>query len=384
MRKIKVILADDNKNTRSSIRKLLELDDDIDIVAEAANGREVLEKVEIMEPDIVIMDVRMPELDGFEAAQNISLHYPNVSVIMISVNDEPQNFKRAMMAGAKEYLVKPLSPEELNSTVKQVAELNRKRVAGWKPQPEDSRSYTSGKPNRLVTVFSPKGGVGKSIVCANLAAAMAQRYEKQIGLIDLDIQFGDIGILMDLNPRKTISELMQEGDSFNRELLEDYLYERNGVNILAAPNKPELAELVTPHGVEEILKLCRDIYTYTFVDTPSFMNDITLSALEMSDLILLLISLDLSTIKNVKKGINILHSLQLLSKTRLVLNHSSGVSGIEARDVEKVLDMKVQAEIPNDGKVVITSVNQGIPFVKMNPKAAVSKGIMNILKLLEV
>jgi len=213
---------------------------------------------------------------------------------------------------------------------------------------------------------------------------MAQRYEKQIGLIDLDIQFGDIGILMDLNPRKTISELMQEGDSFNRELLEDYLYERNGVNILAAPNKPELAELVTPHGVEEILKLCRDIYTYTFVDTPSFMNDITLSALEMSDLILLLISLDLSTIKNVKKGINILHSLQLLSKTRLVLNHSSGVSGIEARDVEKVLDMKVQAEIPNDGKVVITSVNQGIPFVKMNPKAAVSKGIMNILKLLEV
>ncbi|MBC7075907.1 MAG: response regulator [Syntrophomonadaceae bacterium] len=384
MRKIKVILADDNKNTRSSIRKLLELDDDIDIVAEAANGREVLEKVEIMEPDIVIMDVRMPELDGFEAAQNISLHYPNVSVIMISVNDEPQNFKRAMMAGAKEYLVKPLSPEELNSTVKQVAELNRKRVAGWKPQPEDSRSYTSGKPNRLVTVFSPKGGVGKSVVCANLAAAMAQRYEKQIGLIDLDIQFGDIGILMDLNPRKTISELMQEGDSFNRELLEDYLYERNGVNILAAPNKPELAELVTPHGVEEILKLCRDIYTYTFVDTPSFMNDITLSALEMSDLILLLISLDLSTIKNVKKGINILHSLQLLSKTRLVLNHSSGVSGIEARDVEKVLDMKVQAEIPNDGKVVITSVNQGIPFVKMNPKAAVSKGIMNILKLLEV
>ncbi len=383
MKKIKVILADDNKNTRISIRKLLELDCDIDVVAEAVNGKEVLEKVEIMEPDVVIMDVRMPELDGFEAAQNISLYYPWVSVIMISVNDEPQNFKKAMMAGAKEYLVKPLSPEELNSTIKQVAELNKKRVIGWKPQQEEDGNYVHKAGNKLITVFGTKGGVGKSVICTNLAVAMAQKHKKQVVLIDLDIQFGDVSILMNLNPRKTISELMQEGENLNRELLEDYLYERNGVDILAAPNKPELAELVIPRGVEEILTTCREMYDYTFVDTPSFVNDNTLTALEMSDIILLLISLDLPTIKNVKKGLDILRSLQLLSKTRLVLNRSSGIAGIEPRDVEKVLDMKIQAEVPSDGKLVLTSINQGIPFIKINPKAAVSKGIMSILELVE-
>ena len=220
------------------------------------------------------------------------------------------------------------------------------------------------------------------MICTNLAVSAAQQHAK-VAMIDLDVQFGDLSIMVNVNPRKTIAEMMQEGEKPSREMLESYLYERYGVQLLSAPNKPELAEMVVPRRVQEIFDICRQEYTYTFVDTPSFIDELSLTALEQSDLILLIITLDLPTIKNVKKGIDILKSLQLLNRARLILNRSSGIAGIEPHDIERVLDMKIKGEIPSDGKLVVSSLNQGIPFVRMNPKAPISKGIQSLLRVLE-
>ncbi len=384
MKKIKVILADANESSRSSIRGLLELDHSIDVLAEATNATEVINKIKSMEPEVVVMDLNTPQMDGIETTRYITIHYPQVFVITISLHDDTASFRQAMLAGAKEYLVKPLSAAELNSSVKEVGLLNRKCARTKSAEVvNDGKVTATVKDNKIITIFGTKGGVGKSVVCTNLAVAMAQKYKDKVGLVDLDIQFGDISVMMNINPRKTISELLQEGDEPGADLLKDYLYERHGVNILAAPNKPELAELVTSHGVHQILQLCKGMYGFTFIDTPTFIDETTLTALEMSDLILLIISLDLPTIKNVKKGIDLLRSLQLLPKTRLILNRSSGIAGIEARDVERVLDMRIRAEVPSDGKLVVTSLNQGIPFTKISPRAPISKSIVNILQLIE-
>ncbi|MFY9118743.1 MAG: response regulator [Syntrophomonadaceae bacterium] len=381
MKKIKILLVDDNDNTRASIRQLLELDDVVDIVGEAADGNEALEKAGILEPELVLMDINMPKMDGIEATRKFSQQHPHIGVILISINDEIQNFRRAMLAGAKEYLVKPLSPEEISTAVRQVAELSRQKVAQGKSA-EPDRPQPPPNDNRLITIFGTKGGVGKSVICTNLAVSAAQQHAK-VAMIDLDVQFGDLSIMVNVNPRKTIAEMMQEGEKPSREMLESYLYERYGVQLLSAPNKPELAEMVVPRRVQEIFDICRQEYTYTFVDTPSFIDELSLTALEQSDLILLIITLDLPTIKNVKKGIDILKSLQLLNRARLRLNRSSGIAGIEPHDIERVLDMKIKGEIPSDGKLVVSSLNQGIPFVRMNPKAPISKGIQSLLRVLE-
>jgi len=382
MKKIKILLADDNENTRASIRRMLELDDVVDIVGEAANGAEVLEKAEVLEPELVLMDINMPEMNGIEATRRLSREYPQVSVILISINDELHNLRQAMLAGAKEYLVKPLSPEELSTAVRQVAELGRQRLRQNNGD-EPDRPIPEHKDNQLIAVFGTKGGVGKSVICTNLAVSAAQKYRGKVAMIDLDVQFGDLSIMMNVNPRKTIAEMMLETEKPSREMLESYLYERNGVQLLSAPNKPELAEMVVPRRVQEIFAICRQEYRFTFVDTPSFIDELTLTALEAADLILLVIALDLPTIKNVKKGIDILKQLQLLERARLVLNRSSGIAGIEPHDIERVLDMKIKAEVPSDGKLVVSSLNQGIPFVKMNPKAPVSKGIQSVLRVVE-
>lgn len=382
MKKIKMILADNDESIRQKIRSVLEFDGDIDVIAEAADGQEVLQKIKTMEPEVVVMEVNMPVMDGIETAEYIALNHPGIMVIMISADDSILSFRKAMLAGAKEYLVKPLPPDELTETVKKVAELGRKNMA--KNESLQTKFKLPAKDNRIISVFGTKGGVGKSTICANTAVAAAiKNAAEKIAIVDLDIQFGDISVMMNINPRKTISELVQEGENLNRELFEGFLFERYGVNILPAPNKPELAELVTTDGVRRILEICRDMHEYTFIDTPSFIDDVTITALEMSQLICLMITLDLPTIKNVKKGIDILRSLGLLTRTRLILNRSSGVAGIEPHDVERVLGMKIMAEVPSDGRLVLSSINQGIPFVKINPKAPISKGINSVLRIAE-
>ncbi|NLW90419.1 MAG: MinD/ParA family protein [Syntrophomonadaceae bacterium] len=381
MRKIKLILADHNERSRNTIKELIELDDSMDIVAEAVNGAEVIDQIKNMDPQVVIMDLNLPEIDGLETTRYITLHYPRVSVIIISLNDEIDSIKRAMLAGAREYLVKPVSPLEIHRAVRQVAELGSKLPAG-NPENDQPRKQV-GSAHQIISIFGTKGGVGKSVICTNLAVTAAREYRSRVGLVDLDIQFGDISIMLNLNPRKTLAELAQEIDEPKVDLLEQYLYERNGVQILAAPNKPELAELVTPMHVKNVLALSRQVFDYTFVDTPSFIDDTTLVALESSDLILLVITLELPAIKNIKKGIEILRSLQLLDRARLVLNRSTGVAGIEPEDVERVLGLRIRAEVPSDGKLVVNSINQGIPFVKMSPRAPISRGILSVMKAVD-
>lgn len=274
MRKVKLILADHNERSRSTIKELLELDDGIDIVAEAASGAEVIDYIKSTDPQVVILDLNLPEIDGLETTRYITLHHPRVSVIIISLHDEIESIKSAMLAGAREYLVKPVSPLEIHRAVRQVAELNSKLPVG--PGQEESPKKQVSNGNQIISVFGTKGGVGKSVICTNLAVAAAREYRSRVGLVDMDIQFGDISIMVNLNARKTVAELAQETEPSGVDLLEQYLYERNGVQILAAPNKPELAELVTPAQVKDILSLMRQGFNYTFVDTPSFIDDTTL------------------------------------------------------------------------------------------------------------
>lgn len=383
MGQIKIILADDNDNTRSSLKRLLELDDAIDIVSEARDGKEVIAQIPSLEPHIVLMDVNMPELNGIEATRIINRNYPQVAVILMSVNDETQNFRRAMIAGAKEYLVKPVTTTELHSAIHQVAEVHRQTLKRSNFTAANVSVQPLAGKQKTVSLFGTKGGVGKSLIATNLAVAAAQSVRGRVALLDFDFQFGDVCVMMNIDPRKTILELLQEGDQSGKEILEQFLYERYGVHVLAPPSKPELSELISAAGVARVMALFREYCDYTFVDTSSYIDESTVTILENSDLILLVVGLDLPSIKDIKKAMDILRSLNLLPKARLILNRSKSVAGIEARDVERALDLPIRLQLPSDGKLVMASINQGVPFIKINPRAPISKEIINLFHILE-
>ncbi len=391
MKTIRVMIADANEENRQYLIRVLESDRDIDVIGEVGQASEVLERIAVLNPEVLIMDMELKDLDGLEAAAAITFHYPWIQIILLSPQEDYSLLKEAMQAGVREIIMQPVEVPELIAQVKRLAQAYRRAVEN---SPDTKESYQEGnqpikqaqtaRDAKIITIFGNKGGIGKSVVTANLAVAAASRYKNQVALIDLDLQFGDISLMLNINPRKTIAELMLESGELTADLLEEYFYERSGTKVLSAPHKPELAELVTSFGVEALLKMCRQMYNYTFIDTPTFLDDTTLTALEMSDLVLLLISLDIPTIKNIKKGIDILEPMNLLPRTKLILNRASSLSvGLEAQDVEQVLGMKIAAAIPNDFKMTVSAINRGISFVDMSPKAPISKSMADLFGLID-
>ncbi len=376
---IKILIVDDVTETRENIKRLLYFEKDMMVVGEAANGEEAVKLTEKLNPDVLLMDINMPVMDGITATEKISLEYPKASIIIMSVQGEQEYLKKAMVAGAREYMVKPFSTDELVNTIRKVYDFEQKRRAQLS-EPAVVRELR--RDPQIITVFSTKGGVGKTTVATNLAVTLARQTRKKVVIIDLDLQFGDVAVMLNVVPKRTITELIQDINQMDPDLLESYLVTHpTGVKALPCPTRPEYAELITGAHVEKILGILKHNYDYIVVDTPPFFHETTLTALDLSHQILLLVSLDLPTIKNVKLGLEVLDSLHLKGKVKLVLNRSSTEIGIKCEDMEESLGLKVAAHIPSDGRTVIASVNKGNPFVITHPNTAISESIDKLAKM---
>ncbi|ADG83642.1 response regulator [Thermincola potens] len=376
---IKVLIADDVAETRENIKRLLQFEKEITVVGEAVDGEDVIRQTGKLNPDIILMDINMPGLDGIKATEAISLKYPKTSIIIISVQGEVEYVRRAMAAGAREYMVKPFTSDELAGTIKNVYDFEMKR----KIQAADPLKLMDNKDPQIITVFSTKGGVGKTTIVTNLAVSLFHESRKKVVIVDLDLQFGDVAVMMNVIPKRTITELIQDIGSLDAETLESYLVPHSsGVRVLPAPTRPEYAELITAAHVEKILNTLKQKYDYIIVDTPPFFHETTLTALDICQQILLIVSLDLPTIKNVKLGLEVLESLHHKGKVKLILNRSSNEIGIKCSDMERSLGMKVAAHIPSDGRVVVGAVNKGVPFVISQPGAKISQSVKELAQMI--
>lgn len=387
--KIRVLIVDDIPETRENVRKLLYFEQDIEVVGAAANGTEGIEMARSLRPDIVLMDINMPDIDGITAAESISQSVPEVQIIMMSVQGETDYLRRSMLAGAREFLVKPFSADELIASIRRVYQLKPKAVP-VQPQilrpepitegrvPTPSLTFAEGE---VVCVYSPKGGTGCSTIATNLALALNNGNSRS-ALVDADLQFGDIAVLLNLQPSRTISDIVAHMESLDADFLSDVMMAHpSGVKILLAPPRPDVAEMVRADDMREILKNLRLLYNYTIVDTASYLDDVVLTVLELSDTILLVTTPEIPAIKNVRLILEALDALDYLSKTRLVVNMAGRKDGITDKDIADHIKHPVFATIPRDNGPVTAAANQGVPIVVSSQKSPVARGISHLAEL---
>ena len=376
--KIKVLIVDDIVTTRENICKLLEFHPEIMPVGQAAGALEAIEAAKELQPDIVLMDINMPGMDGIAAAEILAAQVPKASVIMMSVQGEQEYLRRAMVAGAKNYLTKPFTGEELVQAVQQVyeTEQKRKKVVSLEPsQPQEGN---------VITVFSTKGGIGKTTITTNLAVAIAEQLGATVGIVDGDLQFGDVALFLNIMPHATMVDLVKDMDNLDEQALEGYLttYSRR-VKVLAAPFRPEQAETIQACQLSAILKIMRRMFDYVIVDTAPSFNEHMLSLLDAADQVLVVSAMDLPTVKNVKLCLEIMDSLHYSQdKVKVILNRADSDGGMEAKEIEETLRCRFAALLPSDGKTVMKAVNKGVPFVIGSPQAQVSKEIFQLAHLL--
>ncbi len=388
---IRVLVVDDIPETRDHLTKLLSFEADIDVVGSAASGREALEVAAKLLPDVVLMDINMPDMDGIAATEQLASSVPSAAVVMMSVQGEADYLRRSMLAGAREFLVKPFSSDELTSSIRQVHAREREkisRMAAAAPAAPATPATPSGgggagRDGLVVAVFSPKGGVGRTTVAVNMAVAAATELGKRVVIVDGSFQFGDVGVLLNLNPKsKSIADLAPELEAGEVESLDNFVINHSaGVRVLLAPPSPEMADLVTPSGIKKVLEGLRVDHDLVVVDCTAYFNDTTLAILDVADIILTMLSLEITSIKNMRLFLEVAEQLGYESgKVRLILNRADSTLGIRVTDVENSIGRKVDETIVSDGRSVVYALNRGVPFFLSNREAQVSQDILRLAR----
>jgi pilus assembly protein CpaE len=383
---IRVVIVDDIAETREHLTKLLSFESDIEVVGAASSGEEALEQTGKLQPDILLMDINMPGMDGIATTERISATYPLTSIIMMSVQGEADYLRRSMLAGAREFLVKPFSSDELTASIRQVHVREKQKrgrmvVPAQGGQPGDDGGTKDGK---IVTLFAPKGGVGRTTLAVNLAVAMAGEQRQSVTLVDGSFQFGDVGVLLNLNPKnKSIIDVVADPSSTDEDLVDTTLINHStGIKVLLAPPSPEMAELITVDQIRRMMNRLRETNDFTVVDLWPHFNDVSLALLDMSDVILTILTLEITNIKNIRLFLEVAEQLGYGDRLKLVLNRADSAFGIRVADVENSVGRKIDHQVVSDGRTVVYALNRGVPFVWSNSQAPVSEDILKISRAL--
>jgi pilus assembly protein CpaE len=384
---IRVLIVDDIQETRDHLTKLLGFETDVEVVGAAASGSEALSMAVRLQPDVVLMDINMPDMDGIATTERLSAEAPGTAVVMMSVQGEADYLRRSMLAGAREFLVKPFSSDELTASIRQVYTREQDKQSRLAAAPMVAAPaggdgvMRDGPEGRIIAIFSPKGGVGRTTVAVNLAVAAATELGKSVLLMDGSFQFGDVGVLLNLNPKnKSIADLVPELEAGEPESLDTFVINHSaGIRVLLAPPSPEMAELITPAGVKRVLEALRHGHDLVIVDCTSWFNETTLAILDAADTILTMLSLEITSIKNMRLFLEVAEQLGYeQDKVKLVLNRADSSLGIRVQDVESSIGRKVDHTIVSDGRSVVYALNRGVPFFLSNREAQVSQDILRL------
>jgi pilus assembly protein CpaE len=385
--KVRVLIVDDIAETRENVRKLLQFEADIEVAGVAKSGKEGIELSQEYDPDVVLMDINMPDMDGISATEAILRKLPHVQVIILSVQGDQNYMRRAMLAGARDFLTKPPMADELISAIRRAGEMAQKErsklvqarnVSTISATPAASGfSLTQGK---VITVYSPKGGTGCTTIAVNLALALHNE-DTRATLVDGNFQYGDVAVFVNEQGKNTIVDIATRVEELDPDIVESVMinHAASGLHILAAPSRPEYAEKVSGDQFSQLIDYLRQMYAYVVIDTTPILTDITLAAIDKSDVIVLVTTQDIPSIKNARLFLDLLQTIGI-ERERIVftMNRFDKRIAITPERVGDNLKQHVAAVIPLDERVVVPAVNRGVPFILDNKTQPSARGILSL------
>ncbi len=385
--KIRVMIVDDVSETRENVRKLLQFEADVDVVGVARTGKEAIQLSQDLNPDVILMDINMPDMDGISATEAIRAKQPAVQVVILSVQGDQNYMRRAMLAGARDFLTKPPMGDELISAIRRagaMAQTERSKSVQVQVAPIAGNTGTIlayGAPKgKIVTVYSPKGGTGCTTLAVNLALTLNNE-DTRVALVDGNLQFGDVAVFINEQGKNTIIDLAPRAEELDPEIVEEVMLKHaaSGLHVLAAPSRPEHAERVSSNQFAKVLEYLRQMYAYVIVDTASFLTDSTLSAIDVSDLIVLVTTQDIPSIKNCRLFLDLLQTLGIERERILfVMNRYDKRINITPDRVTENLKQEVVSIVPLDEQTVTKAVNRGVPFVLDSKNQPAARGVFSL------
>jgi pilus assembly protein CpaE len=335
-------------------------------------------------PVVVVLGPTYQDPSALGQVEKLLLEHREVGAILVTTDLTTELLQQALRAGVRDVLAAPVDTGQFTETVRRVAETLSPATSVAASAPAGGEGFVEdGELGQVITVFSTKGGAGKSVISSNLAVLLAQRSEKPVVLIDADLQFGDVAVMLKLAPQHTIVDAVSSLERLDSALLQSLLavHEPSGLLVLPAPLEPAFADQIGAAEMVRIVEVLRTFCSFVVIDTPAYFNDVVLGLIEISDDVLLVAGMDIPNIKNVKIGLQTLRLLNTpMEKLRLILNRANSKVKLDVGEVERTLQVQADALIPSD-VVVPQAVNRGVPVVLSAPKAGVTRSLEQLADL---
>jgi len=384
--KFRVVIVDDISETRENIRKLLQFEPDVEVVGVARTGREAIDVSKDMKPDVLLMDINMPDMDGIAATEIIRKTVPFTQIVILSIQSDPNYMRRAMLAGARDFLTKPPTIDELTSAIRRAGAMARDErnkapqiSAAQVAKAGGAHTFSTLGAGKVITFYSPKGGSGCTTLATNLAICLYSE-DTSVVIVDGNLQFGDVAVFLNEQGKYSILDLTPRADELDPEIVNNMTikHAQSGVRILAAPMKPEQGDTVSGEEFSTVIRYMRSIFSYIIIDTASALQSITASAIDNSDLLVLLTTQDIPSIKNSRLFLDEIDALGFDRKRIIfVMNKFDKRISITPEKVGENLKLEVSTVIPFEERVIV-SVNRGIPFLLVDKTRPLSRSIMTL------
>lgn len=378
MDKIKVIVLDNNLEERFDIENSLA---NVDYIEVARTPDDFEEAQAIIETDLVdvILISGSFDGDGYEVAEKLSTEFIDKATVMIEKEINEDTMYKAIFSGAKDVVLMPVKPNKLVDSIYKANKLTKKRL-----ESQRKSSVTKKKKSgygQIFTVFSTKGGSGKTFFATNLALALLKNTGKKVVLLDFDLDYGNVTLALDVVPKFTINDVIDDIKNIDSDYIETFLTNHeSGLKVLAASKEPNNNDFVNGEHIQIILKALQSAYDYIIIDMSSRFYDATNPAFIFSEKLFLITTPEITSVKNIKGAITTLTDFNYpKNKINIVLNKLSKSSDIRSNDIEKILGYDILYKVPEDYQKVTASLNQGIPYVQKYPRSEIGKSFNSIV-----
>jgi pilus assembly protein CpaE len=379
---LRILIVEPSVAEAVRMGEMLDGQPDMTVVGMATSAHDGVQRAAELRPDVILMDLELPEADGIHTAWLLASKNPHASVIIVTADKRPESMQRAIVSGAEGYLLKPLpDPLELCNTVRTVRlRALERRMHVSHAVPGLAVMPTPLRQGRQFALFSPKGGQGKTSISVNLAVMLRQLANKEVVLVDADLRFGDANILLDLPAERSIVDLLPHIDQLDADLVRQVLMKHSsGLQLLVRPERAELAETITATHMERVLTILPQQFDYVVCDCEVSYDEKLLAVLDHVDSILLILTPNMGALRNAKHFLRLAEGLGYpRGKITFVLNRANSNVNLTPADVERALGPGQYFRLGSFGRLLTNDLNRGTPTVLSQPRSEFTRVIRDI------